>query len=117
MSIKRLARKDDLHITIYQLVILVNNYLLAVRSPSIGHLDADYNIKDTLARFKREHINLSKGELERLLFACNLMREDDKFWHPGNDSFDKFVFEITRIYKFDKEYNMLVPRNEEKKDV
>lgn len=109
---KRKARKDDLHITIYQLVILVNNYLLSLKNPAIGHLDADFNIRDTLARFKKEHVNISKEELERFLFAANMMDEEKKFWHPGNDSFDKFTYEVARKFKFNKDYNMLVPRNE-----
>lgn len=114
MSYSRRAKKGDIHITIYQLMVLLNNYVLSLKEPSIGHLDCDYNIRDTLARFKRTPINLSVTEIERLLFAANMMNEDKKFWHPGNDTFDKFLYDMLRAHKFDKTYNKLVPRNQRK---
>ena len=114
MSLNKSRKKDDLSITVYQLMILLNNYVLSLKEPSIGHLDCDINIKDTLARFKRTHLNMSPAELERFLFASNMLNEEHKFWHPGGDSFDKFVYDVARAYKFDKQYNKLVSRNEKK---
>lgn len=103
-------RKNDIHITIYQLVVLLSNYNKAINHPAIGHLDADMNIKDMLARFKRERIHLSVNMLEKLLYSVNMLKELGEYWHPTNEPFDKFCYDLIKTHKFDKEYNKLVPK-------
>jgi hypothetical protein len=117
VKLQKSARSGDLHITIYQLIILLNNFCLAIEHPKIGYNDADTSIKDMLERYRRAHVNLSVYELEKLFYACNMMNEEKKFWHPGKDSFDKFLYDVSREYKFDKVYNKLEKKKEkESKD-
>lgn len=108
----RKPKKDDIHVTVYQLVILLNNFCTAVADPNIGHNDTDKSIAEVLARYKSARINLTQRDLEDFLYCCNMLHEDGKFWHPTGESFDKFTYDVARNFKFDKQYNRLIPRDQ-----
>lgn len=76
--------------------------------------DADRTVEEIVSEIDAFDGYVTKGVLESALYCCNLMGEKNKFWHPWNWSFDRFLKEmLPKGQRFNKYYNVLV---EEKED-
>lgn len=79
--------------------------------------DADRTVSEIVSEIDAFDGYLSKAVLESALYCCNLENEKKKFWHPLNESFDRFLKDvIPRDKHFDRYYNCIYDKKEESKD-
>lgn len=101
------GNKDRVKISIYNLMILMNNFLKAKADPSIGYME----LFKTETEFLREvnlQVNFPTDLIESLLYYANMVDENNDFWHPTCKSFRTLVLNVlpSDLY-FDTEYNQI----------
>ena len=102
------SQKDiSFNITMYQLMILLVNMARAIEHKEIGYQDANVTKKQFFQKYRRQKLTLRKEELERFLYACNLLNEQSEFYHPSKESFDKFIVDLLKGHDFNKMYNLI----------
>lgn len=70
--------------------------------------DADRTIEEIVAEIDGFNGYLSKGVLESALYCCNMEYERGNFWHPLNQSFDKFLSNVVpKSLHYDRYYNVI----------
>lgn len=73
--------------------------------------DADMTKKKLLQIIESNTGSVTKEQLEKVLYCLNINDEENKFWHPLNQSFDKYLIDaLPRGYAFDKYYNVIEKR-------
>jgi len=95
-------------ISSYNLVVLLVNFIIATRSSSIGFQESSMTFEEMMERTKFTTL-VRKDILESLLYYCNMLEEDNEFWHPSDINVNEFVRRILQDKKllFDKKYNLL----------
>lgn len=94
--------------------ILLTNTYMAAKDPNIGWEDARQHL-NMFTKEMRFGVTLLQGNIERALWACNMLEEQGKFWHPRDLTFHSFLdIMLDRRWNFDKTYNLLTKR--EKKE-
>ncbi len=79
--------------------------------------DADRTVAEIIAEIDAFDGYLSKGVLESALYCCNIENEKQKFWHPLNWSFEKFLRDVVpKKQKFNSYYNVLMEEREDGHD-
>ena len=90
-------------------LILYYNMYAAASNPDIGYCDAEIKFSETVRKLNNFHIDLTKSELEELLWACTMQAEEGLFWHPNKVKMRDFIYKILHHkqykYYFDSLYN------------
>ncbi len=99
-------------ISLLQAAVLLGNLELAKRNPDVGFEDADRTYEEVFKTFADgKYVMVSTDILESALWACNLLNEQEKFFHPSGRTFDNFLgLLINRDETFDKEMNYIKPK-------
>jgi len=69
-----------------------------------GHADADRTLNQ-MKRLLDFKVRVPVSAVESGLYCCNLLGEEQKYWHPEGLTFDEFVKKIAPGKKFNKRYN------------
>lgn len=96
-------------ISLLQAVVLLTNLALARRDKNVGFEDADRTYEEVVdALHQGRSITIKQDILESALWACNLLDEQGKFFHPASKRFDIFVrFLLSSNEKFNKDLNYI----------
>ncbi len=86
---------------------LLYNLLKGSEDPNVGCDDIRETV-DSLTRQLNKDYWLEDKIVESVLFSCNLMNENGKFWHPRGITFDQFTQRILRKReKYNKKYGTI----------
>lgn len=96
-------------------MVLLLNVARGSRHPNVGFEDTDNSEAQLRALIGQgRSIAIEKSALESALWSCNLLDEQKAFEHPDGKSFDDFLNSILeprgRGEKFDKIYNLIIPK-------
>jgi len=105
--------KIRLKITGLDLAVIFYNLFSAYDDPTVGFEDANQTIFEVASAFNRVQL-VDRNKIESVLWACNLMSEKGKFWHPQGLSFDAWINKLKLIDKFNKKYNFLTDKEDER---
>jgi hypothetical protein len=73
--------------------------------------DADRTVTEICSEIDSFDGYLGRSVMESALYCSNIQGEDNKFWHPFNWTFDRFVTELLPTdQQFDKYYNIIKDR-------
>lgn len=102
------ANTDPIHkVTLLDLSVLLYHLGLASRHAEVGYNDADESLLQVLGRLN-VRVNLPQSTLEALLYASNLLDENQSFKHPMGVSFNEWVKRLVgKEMKFHPFYNTL----------
>lgn len=75
------------------LAVLLYHLGLSERHQNVGYNDADISMIALLSKLS-QYIELSESDLERLLYASNLMDEQKEWKHPLGLSFETWLKDI-----------------------
>jgi hypothetical protein len=103
-------------LTIGQLAVLLWHLYRCSKDPDIGYLDANITLSDLVATRLNKTIKLSKGMMERLLWAGNLSEQSGTWWSPDDKSFNEFIQPL--LYDdefFDRTWNLLLNKDQIKR--
>jgi len=90
--------------------VLLIHVHLASKHDKVGFEDA-YNTMDDMTKFLEHTVHVPKHVLESALWSCNMLSEQEEFWHPKGLTFDEFVKRMLPKRKyFDKYYNLVKDR-------
>ena len=94
------------HISSLQLVVLLHNFLAALNDPEIGMEDCE-NLPSLLLASMRKPLPINSNHLESILWACTMLEEKGKFWHPLGDNYKNYIKSLEERLqaKFNKKYN------------
>lgn len=88
----------------------------SAKDPDIGYNDADETLQLITRDLVKKPANVKVSRVESALYACNLMNEAAKFWHPFDLSFDDFVRDLLikgrEPLLYNKFYNFIESKNE-----
>lgn len=102
-------RNTRMYMKLLNASVLLGNVVLASKDPDIGWEDANFTLHETVRKF-HWRVFMEERLLTGCLWACNLLDEKGKFWHPGGLTFDQFLDKVLRgRWDFDKFYNLLGP--------
>lgn len=126
-------------ISLLDMCVLLCNLHRSKQEPNIGYLDSGMTIEELTKKLEVKRVFISKDNLERALYACNMLDElgqktattDDEsileekiligecafFWHPNKEPFENFVKNLTQSNKgitFDRKYNLLLNKRKRK---
>lgn len=99
-------------VSLLQASIILTNLANAKKDIKVGFEDADRTYEQVVECFSSgKAISLPQDVLESALWACNLLDEQQKFFHPSDHTFDSFVRRIINTDKerFNKELNFIEP--------
>jgi hypothetical protein len=89
------------------LTVLIYNVWRGAEDKRVGFEDARETVDSLVAKLSKETL-MDPSLLESGLWSCNLLAEQDQFWHPQGRSFDEFVRELLKPgEKFNRTYNVI----------
>jgi len=102
-------------ISVLQAVVLLYHVTKGANHPKVGFEDADRTLTEMIRALNRTSIKVNRSVLESALWSCNLMDENDEFWHPTNKPFRRFVTNLLWDYRseFDEFYNFIKDKKKE----
>lgn len=97
--------KETLYIRALDLGVLM--YHFSKFSHKYGHLDAEKTEYQALKEYNRK-LEIPLENLERMLYASNMLGEENQFWHPFGLTFKQFLSKIsTSKWDFNSLYNLI----------
>lgn len=87
-------------------MVLLYNVHRGATINKVGFEDAN-NTLTSITKSMNAELTVSIADLESALWSCNLMNEQEEFWHPKEETFDQFVRSLLKGRKFDKKYNTI----------
>lgn len=93
-------------VTVLDLVVLLGNVCRGLADVSVGYEDVKLPV-DTLVKHLNRPVKVWLNDLEPALWACNLLSEKGKFWHPKRASFDRWISTMLPYDNFDRLYNLV----------
>lgn len=95
-------------VSVLDLVVLLGNLCLGNADKDVGFEDARMGINTIISKLNHAPPVATKiYAIENALWACNLLNEKGKFWHPMGIPFDRFVAKMLPDMKFDRNYNLI----------
>lgn len=101
-----MSRPLRIKVSILNLAVLLYNIHKGAAHDKVGFVDAD-NTLNSLTRSLEGQISVPTTDLESALWSCNLMCENEEFWHPRDETFNQFVKSVLKGLRFDKKYNII----------
>jgi len=98
--------EDNRTLTVNGLDLMVLLYHVHRHAKKHGHLDADRSLS-TLTRMLSPRFSIPASLLESGLYCCNMLDEEEEFWHPGNLNFNQFLQKVLKGKTFNKTYNWI----------
>ena len=94
-------------VSLLQLITLVMNVYLAKEIDEIGWQHARETFEKYYMKMNKTFW-VERKDIETALWACNMLNEQEKFWHPEKYRLNKFVTGIlNRDERFDFYYNFI----------
>lgn len=93
-------------IRVMDLMIMIYNIILAEKDPLVGFEDAN-NTVDMVMNKLNNQFEIDPSLVESALWACNLLDETKKFWHPTGVPFEVWVKRALPFHTFNKVYNTI----------
>lgn len=91
---------------LFDLMVLIANVWMANEDQNIGFEDADQTINELTQKMNYE-VWTKMEDIESALWACNLLDEKGKFWHPRKYGFEEFVKVLLGHRTFNRVYNLV----------
>lgn len=102
-------------VTVSQMAVLLYHFFVGVNDPNIYYMDADDTAEKFQARINSE-VEVSKEDLEKLLYYTTLAYETKTFWHPGKEEYARFIRSfLTPEERYDQLSGLIVESNKNKK--
>lgn len=98
--------EETLVLSLYNLMILLYHVHKGAKTKDVGFEDANHSIR-SLTKVLNHEVVVKKSEVESALWSCNLMAEQDLFWHPMGYDFDYFAKVALKGKEFNKKYNWI----------
>lgn len=100
-------------ITLLDLSILLYHLGLSARHQNIGYNDADTSLLTLLGQLNKT-IEISDVQMESLLYASNLMNEEEEWEHPMGLDFNTWLAKVLGPgVSFNRVYNLLEGKKNE----
>lgn len=109
-EIKRrvLLKGKTRHISAGDFAALLNGLTAAVLNPKIGFNHATTDLDGWLRSLAPVGISLDEAFVEDMLYACNMLSEDNKFKHPQDKTFEQTLKSILgNVEIFDLDTNSI----------
>jgi len=104
----RFLNKRYRKITVLEAVVLLTNMFNGAKHKNVGFEDSNNTMDDFITRLGKRRMWIEESMLESALWSCNLMDENQKFWHPKGYTFDQFVQgALPPQVRFNKKYNFI----------
>lgn len=96
-------------VNLFQAAVILSNLAIARKDKDVGFEDADRTYDEVIDAFTRGGtVSVKQEVLESALWACNLLDERGKFFHPSGKSFDRFLkLLLSRQERFNRDLNFI----------
>lgn len=97
-------------VTVLDLVTLLGNVYRGAAMADVGFEDAEQTLQAITAKLNMK-IRVPQSDIESALWACNLLDEKKKFWHPQGALFEQFIRKLVGPdHTFDRTYNLILEK-------
>lgn len=120
LSVKKAKEPVDMvdnkrYVTISQLFVLLYHFYVGVNDPDVYYLDAEETAEKFQGRINAE-VELSKEDLEKLLYYTTLAYENKTYWNPAQGDYEGFVRSLlTNEEQYDQLLGYIVPKKTNRK--
>lgn len=93
-------------VRLLDLAVLLYNTYKANEIPEIGFQDTTETIDDITRRLNQK-ILVDPRHIEAMMWACNMLYEENKFVHPAGMDFMDFIKRVVPTGEFDLKFNTI----------
>lgn len=108
------SREEIFGISLYDFMVLYTNLYMAKNDKDIGYVDYETPMKLIEARLRKAGHQIKQSELEAALWACTLLDEAGKFWHPNGQKAKDFVTGLLHHKQAKKYYDEIYSQIKDK---